>query len=64
LHTKDVLRAEKLHGWRFLRWDGLALWADPQRVWQRNGKLALRVLLVRADGAAEWADPLALTRRP
>ena len=61
VHNKDVLRAEKLRDWKLLRWDGTTLWADPERVWQRDGRVALRVL--STDGS-EWLDPLPLRARP
>jgi hypothetical protein len=61
LHNKDVLRAEKLRDWELLRWDGTTLWADPERVWQRRGRVALRVL---NTGGSEWLDPLPLRARP
>jgi hypothetical protein len=61
LHSKDVLRAEKMQRWELIRWDGRRLFADPVRVWQRDGKIALRVL--SRDGK-EWLDPLKLQAKP
>ena len=61
MHEKDVLRAEKPHRWKLLRWDGATLWADEKRVRQRAGKIALRVL---SGDEAEWLDPLLLRISP
>jgi hypothetical protein len=55
------MRAEKLQRWKLLRWDGVTLWADPGRVWQRDGNVALRVL--SGDGS-KWLDPLKLRTKP
>jgi hypothetical protein len=58
LNAKDVLRIEKLQRWELLRPDGTADW---ERVWQRDGKIALRVL---SSDRLEWIDPLPLRVRP
>jgi hypothetical protein len=63
LNKKDVLRGEQLQRWGFLRWDYATLWADPERVWQRDGKVALRLLVKGAEGL-EWVDPLELKKKP
>jgi hypothetical protein len=60
-NKKDVLRAEKLERWGLLRRARATLWVDPERVWQRDGKVSLRVL--SADGL-EWLDPLPLRVQP
>jgi hypothetical protein len=57
LNNKDVLRAEKIKRRQLFRLDGTELWVHPEKVRQRGGLVALRVMRVDADGP-KWVDPL------
>jgi hypothetical protein len=55
LNDKDVARVERMHHMNLWKRDGEKLVADPVRVRQRDGKIALKVL---SDDGTEWLDPL------
>jgi hypothetical protein len=55
LNDRDVARVERIYYLHLFRRDGVTLVADPVRVRQRAGRIALRVL---SDDGTKWLDPL------